>query len=678
METKIAKIQAPDGKILRLEVPVNATPQEIEAFAAQSYDMSALPSELPAPNQRQISQYEMQPSLAAARAEGAKNALMEATNALTLGLQTPAAAGIASLATGKPFSQTYAEAQRSLQQTRQEMPGVSTTAGLAGALLTPGVGTLQSAAAGTGKGFLGALRNIFAGGAVAGGQSGLQTLAETGDLKSAGQSAGIGAAMAGGLGLAGQAARGIYNIPFGRTPQQQAMAAEQIALGRPLTAGQTGSAGIASTERLASQASMTGAPLRQAYESQGDVIGQGLQDIGQSLSGGGIQAATREEAGKSITAGLERAFEKLKQRNSKQYEAVFNMLPPDTKFIPSNTQQAISEFAAKFGDNEAAFNLAGGKEIRQIAQALNKPISLNVVKTTIKQTINDKAEAFAAKGQTTLARDLYSLAKAVDDDIVATVENARPGLGARLKKADEYMTKRLQDNEALRKLFNSADPDKIKASEAYTRAVNMAMDKTADVNTLSVLRKRLPPQEWGTFRQFFVENLGREMPGQAGFEAGFSPRKFLTDYNKLDKNAKNILFSAEQRQALESLAKYADVISTTTPNASGTAANMAQMQTLGLVGAGAAGGLIMGDGSFTDAMKGAAIGIGLPYAISRAAASPKFARMVNKLPPDILMRPRSERSRIFNAAIRQFALGEEDVQTINMINSEIDKAEAQK
>lgn len=131
----------------------------------------------------------------------------------------------------------------------------------------------------------------------------------------------------------------------------------------------------------------------------------------------------------------------------------------------------------------------------------------------------------------------------------------------------------------LEPIYKVADPDKI-----TSLLMNSAKEGSTRVNAI---KKSLTPEQYKIFLSSVIERMGRIQPSQGLAEGSdeileatgrFSSETFLTNWNKLDKTTKNILFSGKgftgMGKDLDKVAKIASTIresGKTFRNPSGTA-----------------------------------------------------------------------------------------------------------
>ena len=183
--------------------------------------------------------------------------------------------------------------------------------------------------------------------------------------------------------------------------------------------------------------------------------------------------------------------------------------------------------------------------------------------------------------------------------------------------------------------------DDVVRDPAVERAFQKAFlgDKLGS-SKLEVIKKSLTPGEWHDVVAAKLHLMGVENPGAAiDVQQHFSPRVFLTSYNRLANESKDILFGSSQSGLRKELDTLLDVIgdissSKLMSNPSGTAGGLGFFFTLRNMGFGAAiGSVVTGDieGGIRGAAFGAASTAGGLAAINAGAklmTNPVFVKWV--------------------------------------------------
>lgn len=507
---------------------------------------------------------------------------------------------------------------------QKELPITAIGSNVAGNIATSMLLGPQQAA----QTFVGRLGQQALSGAALEGASGVGT--SEGDLyerfKAGAKKAVTGALLSVGAGATlegvGNVAKGAYGLALAPRSSQQAVK-EAIDKGAPITAGQVLGGASGAMEGYASQMA-SGEGLREIGEMQGKYLeGQAaglFKNVKIPTSG--------EDAGESIVKGLSKSANRYRVRKNKLYERALKNVPETTAFIPQKSRAIVNKIIAESGNNKELKKLIGAPEFSLIDKALSGNVTLGQAKKSLKNRIWDLVTSYE-KDQPGLSNKFKDIYFAIDEDIVNTANSVDPLAGQKMKVADQYMKSRMEMNEKLRTIFDPNKGANETAAKAYYKAVGMATDgRAANKETLLTLKKALPKEEFDEFRSFLFTNLGRETPGQAGLDAGIIPRSFLTSYNKLSQEAKNILLDGQQKQAMQKLAQYAETVSPVTLNRSGSGGAVTDLSS-------AAAAVATGNPWFF------AVPIG-NYMYGKSYQTPAgkmLVKAINKLPREIMTSP---------------------------------------
>lgn len=141
---------------------------------------------------------------------------------------------------------------------------------------------------------------------------------------------------------------------------------------------------------------------------------------------------------------------------------------------------------------------------------------------------------------------LGSLERALTADIYKNAENlAGSKVAFDLRRADQRYAKGMDRIKNALQPFASS-----KSGEgAYQRILQAAgSTSSADIRQLTSLKRSLSRDEWGDVSASIVSEMGKPSPGAAGVVTGdatFSVDNFVTNYNKISPDAKNVLFGSK-------------------------------------------------------------------------------------------------------------------------------------
>lgn len=199
-----------------------------------------------------------------------------------------------------------------------------------------------------------------------------------------------------------------------------------------------------------------------------------------------------------------------------------------------------------------------------------------------------------------------------------------PGAMA-LNRSNRFYSNAMNRVEALDPLLNKATPE-----QAYNSVASSLKDGPTAFDRV---RNAVTPETRQKVAATIVDNLGTASPGQQG-AAGteWSPRTFLTNYNKMDQKGRESIFTRltggkQHAENLADIAKTADMIGQSSKvwsNPSGTAAALSARETIGGIAVGAFYSPVLAAGTAAS-LVGA-------NAASRLLTNPVFVNWLAKAP----------------------------------------------
>lgn len=328
-------------------------------------------------------------------------------------------------------------------------------------------------------------------------------------------------------------------------------------------------------------------------------------------------ASVPSEAGGTLQSGLNRYVDRSKAKANELFSAVGEKLPPDTPVALDNTTQAIADTKKFFdGNPELARKLGLGNWDSVIQEANTNGINWQAVR----QLRTEIGEAIGG-GKGTLQDEsvgrLKSLYSALTRDMEATALNAGPDAKAAWERANSFYRNFAERVEkSLDKTIKADSPER--AFEAFAN-MTRADSSTADVNRMRKIKASLKPQEWKDISASLIDRMGKPTPGQRdAFGDGFSPARFLNQWNTMSDEAKRLLLPEDVRIELERVASLADL-----SKAANAERNFSNTGTpAGLLTVGAVGG--------TAGVIPAVLGVAGATIGAKAMTSTVFLRALNK------------------------------------------------
>ena len=277
---------------------------------------------------------------------------------------------------------------------------------------------------------------------------------------------------------------------------------------------------------------------------------------------------------------------RFQSRANVLYKEVDSFVKPDAPISMNGTIKELQKLVQPIKGAEQTSAKFSNSFLNEVLEGLQKDVAKNngnlpyQAVSQLRSRIGNKLSSFELIPDVEKAQ-LKLVYKALSDDLGTGIAKNGGKKGTRAyKRANSFYKsglKRIDDY--LEPIYKTGDPDKItsllmnSAKEGYTR--------------VNAIKKSLNPEQYKIFLSSVIERLGRIQPSQGLAEGSdeileatgrFSSETFLTNWNKLSKETKNILFSGKGFKGLDKdldkVAKIASVIresGKTFKNPSGTA-----------------------------------------------------------------------------------------------------------
>ena len=290
-----------------------------------------------------------------------------------------------------------------------------------------------------------------------------------------------------------------------------------------------------------------------------------------------------------------------------------------------------------------------GKQISETSgKYANDPEFGEILTSPIFKNLKSAYTASEARGGMS-----YSTLKALRTDMGNALQDPKALLGDTAQAEIKLMYGALSDDLAI--AASNAGPEALKAANRASKFWSAGRSRIDDVLTpvinkklnqdifqaamsgaksggqkLRALKKSLPKKQWDSVVANQIKEMGRATPGRQDVTGElFSPATFLTNFSKLSKDAKKVLFSGQQYKGLDkaisNLTKVSAALKDTVQmaNTSGTAQQMIYMQVL-TGGMGGLYGAEEGESVTGGVLKGMVVGATLPWVTAKLITSPKF------------------------------------------------------
>jgi hypothetical protein len=446
-------------------------------------------------------------------------------------------------------------------------------------------------------------------------------------------------------------------VSGGASPQQiQQVITDFERLGTTPTVGQATGRRAQSVEQMLSNYPGSAGRIAGFGEQQQAAIGGKVEQIAEGLS-----RATPTTAGKAIERGAESFRESTigfgkGSTASKLYDEAEKLIGKNHTVVPKNTMAFLEEITTPIPGLErtSRSTMITSPEMQSIADDLMADMSnlaqqgkrgfsyegMKALRSRIGNAIG--SSLFNPNVDTAQLRRMYGL---LSQDIAESLAN-NPKALSKLKRADLFYNKAMQRMDEVAKIV-----DKNGGGEVIFNALVSGV-KDGATRLTSVMRS-LPLEAKKDVTAAVIRRMGTAKEGKGAsdiFADQFSSETFLTNYNKLSKEAKMALFGQAQYGKtffadMDAVAKAARNLRESGKylmNTSGTA-RQSQFTSLfsavasipGLIAGGATQSAIAGGITAGAAALGSA---GIANLSSRLMTNPKFVRWLattTKLPPKV-------------------------------------------
>lgn len=420
--------------------------------------------------------------------------------------------------------------------------------------------------------------------------------------------------LAGGVGGYSAANRAFGRVAGERVLNETAQAAQDLNIQQ--IAADTGGRG----SRFATGAvrsTFGGIPIAEGAEQASQSAGRAANTIAGRIG----NVADDTAAGQAARRGVERFERQSAERATELYESIPVQTGASVEL--GSTRTALQELTKGFRSNPQLSELwANNPRMKATLEALTENPDIagsgRLSWEDMKAFRSMVGEIIGQPGVTRDGSDIAQMRRlygALSQDMEATARAQGPEAYQAWKRADQYWRGR-QDR--IESVFSTLlGKDGMRSDEQVYKSINSWAKDGGDFRRLARTIRSMPEDEANTIRATLVQRMGLAPKGQqAGEGTIFSPRKFATEWQGMDKRAKAVLFpDTKHRADLEKLAKVADGMKAADEfrNWSGTA-----------VGVNA---FITGSVGLANAPAAIALGL-LQFGGGKLLASPKFARIM--------------------------------------------------
>lgn len=352
--------------------------------------------------------------------------------------------------------------------------------------------------------------------------------------------------------------------------------------------------------------------------------------------------ADETTSGRAIYAGINQFIERFRFKSGQAYSNLDALIPPGTKGPATNTVSHAQDLLRKIPGAEETSEALRSPEVQKLALAIVNDVQLGggelpyEALAGLRSVIGDKLTSpewiFASgPGRADLKR-MYGFLSA---DMAQIAKAQGPAAEAAYKTASTYYARNI-------KLVDELAETMAKKGATPEHLHQWAISGTdLGASRLSQLRKAMTPDQWAVVQAVELKKMGLPHPGQQdAFGEGFSFQRFLTDYNRMDDRAKDLLFKggkADLRPFIDDIAIVSDVMRRAggvMANPSGTARRgMFAFVLFSVLGAPTAAVVAANTDALTGAMTGLATIGGATLASNKTAklmSNPEFIRWLGQ------------------------------------------------
>lgn len=365
----------------------------------------------------------------------------------------------------------------------------------------------------------------------------------------AGLLGGSGAAM--GAGLAG-ATRAIARGGADGQAAMQSRLADAASSGTNLDAGQATGSKLLQYLTGASSKLWGGSPIEKNAESQSHAIGSYVDHIVENLSGPSTPSPM--SAGDAITKGIGTnqapgtAFGNMRKAERAAYDKVDQMVPPDH---PVDVSSTLAKLASLTKPTPGAQKTTGSlipSQISEMYENMLDDVTANgaaatpnlpyKAATALKEHLGNSIDWGFSPSNPKANGALKQIHSTLKDDIDNGAAAVSPQAEQAVKDARALYAKNQETRESLQPIIDRAGgPEAV--YQAATNGTKLGATKIQQVMTA------IKPDQQNLVRATVLDRLGRATPSAQNAQGtAFNPGTFLTNWNKLDPNAKDALFGA--------------------------------------------------------------------------------------------------------------------------------------
>lgn len=275
-----------------------------------------------------------------------------------------------------------------------------------------------------------------------------------------------------------------------------------------------------------------------------------LDDIQQIIDKGTTKAVTPQQAGESIKAGAERYTERFHKTSSRLYGRLDKHLPGETKVSIESARQALTKELEGL-PSQLQQRTASNEGIRILQDITEDATDGTIAYTNLKRYRTILGQKLS-KPHLLGGEDEAILNKAygaISEDMGLAATKQGPKAERAFKRANAFYKRgaaNIQKN--LQRVIGKDAPEQV-----YQAAI---VGTKLGGTKINAIMNSLSPSQKTIVRETVIKNLGKAKAGaQDATGEVFSPKTFLTEWNKVSPEAKTALFDKKTRASLDKLAR---------------------------------------------------------------------------------------------------------------------------
>lgn len=361
-----------------------------------------------------------------------------------------------------------------------------------------------------------------------------------------------------GVGAAGRAVvRGVFRGgKAGQTATQQAIADLDRFGATPSVAQATNNAALDSIESLTAKVPGGAGVIRQAAQAQSETVAKNLATKLKNLSSN--VAPNTLAAGNAAAKGVEKFASDFGDKADVLYSKLDSFIPSDTAVPVTNTERTLAEIITPAKGAVNTSKTLANPKLAQLADALGKDASNGAVTYGMMKDLRSSIGRRLGSPQLTddIPRaELKRVYGALSDDLRFAAQQQGPDALKAFDRASTYY------KAGMARVDNLLEPIvRNKLPEQVFASIESAGKQGP--TRLRALRQSVSPEQWRTIAGTVADRLGKAKAGQQGVDVeNFSFQTFLTNWQRMDGQAKDVLFSGPNmggiRQDLDALSRSA-------------------------------------------------------------------------------------------------------------------------